>query len=645
MSHSRLFNRNGAIIFVISLSVSLVLSCSKEQVDEQRSGQRPYPEELAATIGRGLIGLPQDNNRIFLTWRLLPSDPVGISFNVYRKEVGIKHNDFELIAKTDVTSYIDADLREEQQYYYAITHFYSEKEGPLTTPVSVTTTEKGQNALVFDLGQAHKFARVVSGDLNGDGELEVVVAYSNSPRLDPADRKWNKKSEDTIKLAAFLHTGRRLWMLDLGWGIEVGAVYAPIVLWDIDADGREEVILKTNKSSDPDDFNNERLTILDGETGAIRRQAEWPKPIGDGYNNASRNFLAIAHLDGKHPYIIVARGLYQAQRIWAYDNKLNRVWERIIGLDNYATKDLSGRLWKLWHYENPFEQIWGRLTGARLTKDFSRGSHSLPVADVDGDGREEIFWGEHTIGLDGEDIWAIDERVPYNGHPDIVFVADISPATQGKEVFYAREGWNGKDESIGMLLASSAGDILWEHWGYTHIDGGWVARISHEDDGMQSYGFDVQSKKWTASGDEYEGVAHYLWSSDGKPLTISSDHSWKWSFPVDWDGDEVREICTYDGDVVKYKGSIVARLGSLKGHVWGADLFGDHREEIVVSSGDRHSSKVLVYFNTEPLDFPPRITRIADRQYKNDLSRTAMQFNVVPTIGGYIPKSHLQFEE
>ena len=126
-----------------------------------------------------------------------------------------------------------------------------------------------------------------------------------------------------------------MWDIDLGWGIEAGAVYSPIVVWDIDTDGRDEVILKTNKSGNPLDYSNDRITILDGETGIIKNEAKWPRVIGNDYNSNSRNYIAIAHLNGENPYIIAGRGLYHIQVLWAYDNKLNRVWERIIGLDLY----------------------------------------------------------------------------------------------------------------------------------------------------------------------------------------------------------------------------------------------------------------------------------------------------------------------
>jgi hypothetical protein len=69
--------------------------------------------------------------------------------------------------------------------------------------------------------------------------------------------------------------------------------------------------------------------------------------------------------------------------------------------------------------------------------------------------------------------------------------------------------------------------------------------------------------------------------------------------------------------------------------LWGADLFGDHREEIIAAPGD---GKIYIFSNTTDVGSPARVTPMADRQYKNDLSRTAMQASRILTEGGYIPR-------
>jgi hypothetical protein len=615
--------KNAPFFLVMFFLVFLYSCSSNDEIGQKPVELNPYPDELQAVIGRGLIALPKDQNRIFLSWRLLPNDPEAISFNVYRKQVANDEEEFELIGKTALTSYIDSQVLEGKQYLYAIKPIFNGKQVALSRATAVTAERKGRNALIFNIGQDYKFARVATGDLNGDGQLEVVIAYANTSNVDPYKYAW-KKSQDTIKVAAFLRTGERLWTIDLGWGIEAGAVYSPIVIWDIDADGRAEVLLKTNRSGNRLDYESERLTVLDGETGAVRNEAKWPVIEGhfaEDYNNNSRNYIAVAHLDGKNPYIIVARGLYKTQVIWAYDNKFKRVWERTVGRDLHT----------------PVKNKWLKRIWHRFFKDKGHGSHSLPIADINNDGKEEIMWGEHCIGENGKDLWVIKDHMPYRGQPDIVFVADVLPSHEGKEIFYCREGWYGRqNERIGMLLANSKGKTIWAHWGYTHVDGGWVARILADQEGLQFFAFDISKKMWNTEGASYGTVSSFLWSADGK-LVDNPPRSWVMSFPVDWDGDGVREICMENGDVQKYNGPIVVRLGGYP--LWGADLYGDHREEIVAAPQD---GKVYIFFNTEIIKSPPKITPVADRQYRNDLSRTAMQFYVIPTEGGYMPISKIR---
>ena len=44
------------------------------------------------------------------------------------------------------------------------------------------------------------------------------------------------------------------------------------------------------------------------------------------YNFISRNEMAIAYLDGKHPSVVVIRGTYSLIKINAYDGQLQQQW-------------------------------------------------------------------------------------------------------------------------------------------------------------------------------------------------------------------------------------------------------------------------------------------------------------------------------
>ena len=645
---------NKSFLFIILIII--FGSCSNKPNGNSISSLGIYSDEESGILGRGLVSFDKNGDHTQISWRLLPEDPKDVSFNIYRKEIGGKHENYKLIGHTELTSYTDKKTLG-KRYAYSVRPVTGGREGQSSRESIPLTPVGGKAALVLNLGQPHKQIRVVTGDLNGDGEPEFVVAYSGYQGVDPYETAWSK-SEDTIKVAAFLPTGERLWVMDLGRGIEAGPDYQPMVVWDLDTDGRAEVILKTNKSEDPLNYEGERITVLDGMTGKIKKESKWPpvpwstirktpgalsdveKGIWSDYNNDSRNYLGIAHLDGKDPYLIAARGTYKAQKMWAFDKNMHRVWERDLGLDHYLAEGfprhhvgLWKRMEKFWNIDDKTKHLWARVKNIPNIDQY-RASHRLPIADINEDGKEEILWGERCIGEKGEDLWKIKERTPYPGHPDIVFAADILPSHKGKEIFYGREGGVGKSEKIGVCLADSQGNILWGHWGYHHIDTGWVGKIIADQEGMQCLAIDLVDKIEAKAGPwEMIKPLGLLWASDGK-LIGNPPASFYESIPVDWDGDGIREIVFMkDGRIQKYGGPVIEKLTAPC--LWGADLFGDHREEIVAAPGD---GNVYVFFNTVVLVNTPRITPMGDRQYKNDLSRTAMQATVVPTEGGYIPR-------
>ena len=606
--------KKGVIIIIAGCLSILFLSCSEKTENTER---KPYPEELSAKISRGLVCFKKGQNKNFLSWRLLPDDPDNPEYYIWRKKIIPGTSGVKIIAKTNKNFFIDQGAKGINYLYGISTKVVLPNE--LQKVNDSYNSDFNIGAIAFDINENYNQARVVTGDLTGDGELNVVILYSKMNNVDPYKNAW-QKSTDTYKLAAFRRNGERLWTIDLGFGIETGGNYCPVVVWDLNADGKCEIIFKTNKSQNPLNYKSEFLTILNGETGKIIRETRWPSPPSNNYNSNSRNYIAIAHLDGQNPLIIVGRGLYFKQVLCAYDIYLNKLWERFFGKEikpRFGNKYIN-RLWSF------------------FSNDKSRGSHSLPIADVDENGTEEVFWGEHCITTNGDDLWEVEDRIPYQGHPDIVYPADIIPNLPGLETFYCREGSTGKEEpNIGFLLVDKFGNTIWAKWGLTHVDGGWVDKVIPDMDELQIFAFDIQRKQWKPGIATRLGTTQYFCNSKGKIL-MNPDSSWIGSFTADWEGNGIKDIVTDQGELKKYNGEVIK---SFQGDIlWAGDLYGDQREELVYAP---HDGKIYILFNTHEMNCASKITRIADRRYRNDLSRTAMQSNDNLTTSGYIPLKHI----
>ncbi len=79
------------------------------------------------------------------------------------------------------------------------------------------------------------------GDLDGDGEYEIVLKW------DPSNSKDNSQSGYTgnVFLDAYKLDGTFMWRIDLGINIRAGAHYTQFMVYDLDSDGRAEVACKT----------------------------------------------------------------------------------------------------------------------------------------------------------------------------------------------------------------------------------------------------------------------------------------------------------------------------------------------------------------------------------------------------------------
>ena len=571
-----------------------------------------YAEErVTEQLDRGLVAFARDGGEgAYVGWRLLTSDPPDVAFNVYRRQKGgdwKRLNDEPIRESTD---YVDRTADGGSSCRYQVRTVTSDGEAARSRAVSLRPRGGDAAHLSIPLKGDYTFQKVGIGDLNGDGRYDYVIKQPDT-NIDPWFKAW-KPSEGTYKVEAYLHDGTFLWRKDLGWAIERGIWYSPMVVYDFNGDGRAEVALKTGEGDPrlqkkPEDppltvagdnpvyehkvmTGPEYVSVLDGMTGETICRADWPSREGyRNYNLACRNQLCVAYLDGKTPCLIVERGTYGTIKLDAYQMH-------------------GGKLRKLWHWDNRKEPE--RYLG--------QGAHSMHAADVDDDGRDEVFIGSAVVDDTGEGLWSTGL-----GHPDHHYVSDIMPDRPGLEVYYGLEGPNmtaSPGQNSMCVVNARTGDILWgldERTWHVHSSG-LCSDIRADYRGLECYGLDREDP---------EGREARLFSAQGE-LISRRDMGFR-PRAARWDADPQRELLL-GNRLQDYGGQ--KQSGELKGeYVACADLVGDWREELVMCV----PGELRVYTTTIPAA-DRRTCLMQNPLYRLDVAIAAMGYTQVPMTSYYM---------
>ncbi len=461
-----------------------------------------------------------------------------------------------------------------------------------TTPDGVSYTYEANDASV--------------GDLDGDGALDLVLKWQPTNAKDNSQSGYTGNTiVDGVKL-----DGTRLWRVDLGRNIRSGAHYTQFQVYDYDGDGKAEVAMKTADgtkdgtgavvgSSSADHRNSsgyvltgpEYLTMFNGQTGKAMGTVDYVpgrgnvSSWGDSYGNRVDRFLAgTAYLDGSRPSLIMARGYYTRSVIAAWD------WR-------------DGRFTRRWTFDTD--------SSTNVGKGYDgQGNHQLSVADVDGDGRDEIVYGAMAVDDNGHGLWTT-----RNGHGDALHVGDLDPSRAGLEEFKVDE--DGSKPSSWMADART-GQIIW-------------ATGASGDNGRG-----VSADIWSGSAGAESWSSAESGIRDPKGRVVNSRKPSSTNFLSWWDGDPVRELLDgtrvdkygTSGDTRLLTGSGVAATNGTKATpVLSGDILGDWREEIVWRTSDNRALRIY----STPHDTDRRITTLLhDTQYRTALAWQNTAYNQPP---------------
>ncbi|HKB03757.1 MAG TPA: rhamnogalacturonan lyase [Gemmataceae bacterium] len=547
------------------------------------------PARWMEHLGRGLVAINQGDGKVFVSWRLLGTDHEGVAFNVYRatgSDVPVKRNK-EPIA--NVTHFQDTGVDFAKPVAYTVRPVIDGKELAASAPFKFPANAPARPYLAIPLNTPAGYmpGDASVGDLDGDGEYEIVVHLVGRGRDNSQAGTTTEPLLDAYKL-----DGTHLWRINLGKNIREGAHYTQFLVYDLDGDGKAEVMCKTADGmvdgkgkvigDATRDYRNSRgyvldgpeyLTVFDGMTGtalvtvdyvpARGKVADW----GDTYGNRVDRFLAcVAYLDGERPSAVFCRGYYARTVLAAWD------W-------------CDGKLTRRWVFDSD--------DGTAGNQAFrGQGNHNISVGDVDGDGKDDIIHGSCVIGSDGKGLYATGL-----GHGDAMHFSDFDPERPGLEVFKA----NGDGPSpAGLQLRDArSGKQIWavRCTGARGVGRACALDIDPRHPGAEMWGrgegvgglFSARGEKILDRAPRVCNMGAW-WDGDLLRELLDGVTVFKWDYEK---GQEVRLFSGLDHDCVPIN-------GSKSNPCLCADILGDWREEIIARTRD--GKELRIFTTTTPTD-------------------------------------------
>ena len=302
----------------------------------------------------------------------------------------------------------------------------------------------------------------------------------------------------------------------------------------------------------PDDAKN--LTPTSDQLKAV-----W----GDGYGNRPDRFLAcVAYLDGVHPSVVMCRGYYTRTVLAAFD------WR-------------GGKLSSRWVFD----------TNTPGNEKFAgQGNHNLSVADVDGDGKDEIIYGKMAVDDNGKGLYSTGI-----GHGDAIHVSDLDPSRPGLEVFSIQEPF--ADAGLNFFDAKT-GEVLWKKASIkAGADGEGPARGVALDIDPRTPGFECWGAGAGMWGKVFDAKGNQI-ETDGKSPPVN--------FGIYWDGDLLSElldsttISKWDWNANQTNALLdakewgcVSNNGTKATPVLSGDIVGDWREEVIYRTEDNRELRIF----------------------------------------------------
>lgn len=587
-------------------------------------------QRIQQPLGRGVV-VSVNGSSATVTWRRLAQEPENATYNIYVD--GNKITPSSVNNTNYATNITKVPIGSE----VTVSVVTDGVESAQSTPYKVVSRDLRNMfmSIRFDgsplTASGYTTDYVWPADLDGDGEMDYVV---------------NRKSISTgldNYVEGYLRTGEHLWTVKLGPNeLSCAGQDDMILAYDMDCDGKADVVVQTSDGTRFWDAENKAfglyvnglptgdtdgdgiidyetqssrnapryMSVVDGMTGAEKCSVE--QTYNNSYNRTNRSALMgdeynkhVGHVgvfypDGIHPAMIMEWHTRNSNGSHNYHNSA------------FAFDFSTGKA-------GAWKELFCKNTGGPAF-------HQIRIADVDGDGRDEMQTGGYTMDHDGSTL-----NTPKIAHGDRFRTSDIDPERPGLETFAIQQN---AGDMLGQILYDAATGESIKRWYLSSV--GDVGRGECMDVDPNHLGWEM----WSTMGGVYNAKGDLI---PEHTAPYPTEGIW-------WDGALDREIVqtsdshhnVYIQDFYKGRLIEIAKLSNWRyvtvyakrAAFWG-DIIGDWREELVLLHKENGVCVGIVGFTT---DYTTAVNNIyclqEDPHYRGDC--TTKGYYQSPNTGFYL---------
>lgn len=647
--------------------------------------------------------------KLLLSWRMLPTDNWNTKFYLYKGGINATYIMREGTKAINATNYQLSTVPSATIVYYLLSEDFYTQLGLEKAPTSITGDKRAilkaiaLDSVVIDsrlyseklpylsiplkstedVCSQTKYIKYQAndcsvGDLDGDGEMEVVVkrllsvyngngeCISDGTGAGDSDTR----ARHTIIWDAYKLDGTLLWRVKSGPNIILGNSSA-VTLGDLDGDGCAEFVLKTSEGTvfgdgyeiaDTDGDNKtdyrdiwpaghyigdgpkgyggpEFFSVVDGKTGkelaranyiARGKEGETPAELAANWEANDWNWdprkskyawklansfrMGLASFDGEGLQIFLGRGVYGRTIVegWRYEPT--------------PSGDFAGTLTRMWKFDTMDEGGRDKNKDGKLNSAYAgQGNHAFNVADLDGDGKDEVMYGSCAFDDDGTGLWTSGL-----GHGDANHVGRFLPDREGLQVYHCLE--TGK--TMVALHDAKDGKVIWKKDADSDNDMGrcLVSDIDPSSPGCEFWYYG--SNAFSQTGEKDLGY---------KPSSCN--------MAIWFDGSLSRQLINENiidspsngrtFTMYRYNESFNNTTKSNPG--WYGDFLGDWREEVIVPDQTKLAD-IKIFSTWYPSDYMlPYL--MSDHTYMMQCIHQQVGYNQPNHVGGYFLGTGMDFNE